>query len=244
MVASPRGYDSARGADRWWSLAAVILVHVVLAWALLAGLRVDVRRQAELITRMVEIDLPPPPPPPAPPPPIEQARSSRAAAAPATHDRLGGSTGPSRIPQPVPVAPVIAISPTPSPGGTAGHGTAAGSGSGGGTGGNGTGSGDGEGGTDLEQIAGDIRPSDYPKAALRAGIGGRVEFRFTVGVSGRVTGCTVTRSSGNAELDATTCRVIVQRFRYRPSTDASGRPVVDEIEGDHLWSVNRRDEQD
>ncbi len=225
------------------SILGVALIHVALGWALLAGLNVDVRHSAELITRMVEIDLPPPPPPP-PPPPVKRARTARAAAAPAAHDRPGGSTGPERMPRPTPVAPVVAKSPTPSPGGSSGHGTAIGSGSGGGTGGRGTGNGDGEGGTDLEQIAGEIRPSDYPKAALKAGIGGRVEFRFTVAASGRVSNCAITRSSGNAELDATTCRVIIQRFRYRPSTDAAGRPRADEVEGDHLWSVDRREESD
>ena len=243
MTGPPRGYESARGSDRWLSIGAVVLVHVAFGWALLAGLNVDVRHPVELITRMVEIDLPPPPPPP-PPPPVKRARATKAAAAPATHDRLGGSTGPARKPRPTPVAPVVAKSPTPTPGGTAGHGTAIGSGSGGGTGGNGTGSGNGAGGTDLEQIAGEIRPSDYPKAALKAGVGGRVEFRFTVSASGRVTSCAITRSSGNAELDATTCRIIIQRFRYRPSTDAAGRPRADEVEGDHVWSVNRREEQD
>ncbi|MEO5809168.1 MAG: energy transducer TonB [Sphingomicrobium sp.] len=225
------------------SILGVALIHVALGWALLAGLNVDVRHSAELITRMVEIDLPPPPPPP-PPPPVKRARTARAAAAPAAHDRPGGSTGPERMPRPTPVAPVVAKSPTPSPGGSSGHGTAIGSGSGGGTGGRGTGNGDGDGGTDLEQIAGEIRPSDYPKAALKAGIGGRVEFRFTVAASGRVSNCAITRSSGNAELDATTCRVIIQRFRYRPSTDAAGRPRADEVEGDHLWSVDRREESD
>ena len=241
MTGPPRGYESARGFDRWLSIGAVALIHVALGWALLAGLNVDVRHPVDLITRMVEIDLPPPPPPP---PPVEQARRAKAAAAPAAHDRPGGSTGPAARPQPVPVAPIVAKSPTPTPGGTTGHGTAIGSGSGGGTGGTGTGSGDGDGGTDLEQVAGEIRPSDYPRAALKAGIGGRVEFRFTVAASGRVSDCAVTRSSGNAELDATTCRVIVQRFRYRPSTDAAGRPHADVIEGDHLWSVDRREESD
>jgi periplasmic protein TonB len=50
-----------------------------------------------------------------------------------------------------------------------------------------------------------------------------------------VTSCTITRSSGVGELDALTCRLIQQRFRYRPSTDRSGRPIPDEVEGEQDW---------
>ena len=90
-------------------------------------------------------------------------------------------------------------------------------------------------------MSGEFRSTDYPRA-VRAGIGGKVEFRFTVGVNGRVTHCTITRSSGNADLDATTCRVVMKRFRYRPSTDANGRPIPDLVEGDVDWSdVSRGD---
>ena len=71
------------------------------------------------------------------------------------------------------------------------------------------------------------------------GIGGRVGMVFTVGANGRVTSCTVTRSSGVPELDSLTCRLIQQRFRYRPSTDRYGRPIPDEVEGEHDWVAGR-----
>jgi protein TonB len=61
---------------------------------------------------------------------------------------------------------------------------------------------------------------------------------FTVGVDGRARGCRVTRSSGVAELDALTCRLIEKRFRFRPSTDRYGRPVPDEVDWDHDWIAN------
>ena len=62
---------------------------------------------------------------------------------------------------------------------------------------------------------------------------------FTVGPNGRVTSCTVTRSSGVPQLDALTCRLIQERFRYRPSTDRYGRPIADEVEGEHDWVASR-----
>ena len=72
-----------------------------------------------------------------------------------------------------------------------------------------------------------------------AGIGGRVTVTFTVQVNGRATGCRVSRSSGVPELDALTCRLIEQRFRFRPSTDRFGRPIPDEVDWDHDWVANR-----
>jgi protein TonB len=233
------GYES-RGyvdkGERWRSIAAVALVHVGLAYALLSGLSVHVQRSAQAVTQLIAVRLLPPPPPPPNVVVEPKKRSPAQSAAPvAAHDRPGGSTGPSTIKAPNPVAVIVPIAPTVSPGGTAGHGTLTGTGSGGGPGGQGTGTGQGDGGTELEWLSGEFRPSDYPRS-VPAGVSGKVEFRFIVGVNGRVTNCAITRSSGNANLDATTCRVVMKRFRYRPSTDANGRPIPDLVEGDEDWS--------
>ena len=59
--------------------------------------------------------------------------------------------------------------------------------------------------------------------------------RYTVGVDGRPSGCTITQSSGNADLDETTCRLIEQRFRYEPARDAEGRAIPDVQTGRHIW---------
>jgi protein TonB len=164
----------------------------------------------------------------------------RAAAAPKTEPKpIGGSPGP--VPSHVLPAPtpIVALHPSaPASGGGAGAGPALGSGAGGGSGGQGYG-GDDEGGTDLVQIAGEILPSDYPRDLRERGVGGRVGILFTVGVDGRVTSCRVTRSSGVPELDVLTCRLIQERFRYRPSTDRYGRPIPDEVEGEHDWVAAR-----
>jgi len=124
--------------------------------------------------------------------------------------------------------------------GTGGGGSGAGSGSGSGTGtgtGTGSGTGIGRGGTGgrgsggSEPVAraklrgGKIGPADYPRAA--GGAQGTVEARLTVSAAGAVTGCRVTRSSGNRVLDETTCRLIRERFRFVPARDAQGRAVAD-----------------
>jgi protein TonB len=225
-----------RPRERLVALVAVALVQLGLGAALLSGLRVDVLRQNDLVAKLIEITLPQQPPPP---PPVVQvrprpARHETAAAPKAAPKPIGGSPGlqPSHaLPAPT---PVVAVHPTaPASGGGSGTGSALGSGAGGGTGGQGYG-GD-EGATDLVQIAGEITSSDYPADLRSRGIGGRVGMVFTVGANGRVTSCTVTRPSGVPELDALTCRLIQQRFRYRPSTDRFGRPIADEVEGEHDW---------
>jgi protein TonB len=73
--------------------------------------------------------------------------------------------------------------------------------------------------------------ADYPKAAIRRREQGTVWFRVEIGPDGRVTRCAVTRSSGSAALDSTTCRLAARRFRYRPATDAAGHPVSDVKDG-------------
>ena len=231
-----------RPRERATALAAVVIVQLVLGFVLLNGLHVDVSHPRDLVERLVSVTLPKPPPPPQPPPRPVQPRPKpkhQEAAPKAQPAKLGGSPGPKPAHAPPSVTPVVAIRPTAAPsGGGSGSGPAIGAGAGGGTGGNGNG--DDEGGTDLEQIAGEITPSDYPSNLREAGVGGRVSFVFTVEPNGRVGRCTVTRSSGVPQLDALTCRLIQQRFVYRPSTDRYGRPIADEVEGEHDWIARRR----
>jgi protein TonB len=84
-----------------------------------------------------------------------------------------------------------------------------------------------------------INVADYPRAALAARAGGTVFLRFVVGPDGRVTDCTVTKTSGRTDLDATTCRIVRKRFRYKPARDASGSAVSATIVGTHEWTVIR-----
>lgn len=212
----------------------------MLGLALLSGLRVSIPRSIDVVEKLIDLQLiPPRPPPTAPRPRIEAKPRQFAASAPkAQPAKLGGSPGPVPAAALPSVAPIVLVRPNAPPsGGGAGTGAATGSGEGGGLGGDGTGSRNG--GTELEQIAGEITPRDYPRQLGRAGIGGRVGLLFSVGVNGRVTRCVVTHSSGVPELDSLTCSLIRQRFVFRPATDRFGRPVADEVEGEHVWDVGR-----
>ena len=225
-----------RPRDRAFALSAVALVQLALGFVLLRGFHVDVAQSGEVIQQLIDIALVKPPPPPPPPRPVPPRRPERRqqAAPKAAPDKLGGSPGPKPAHASPSVTPVVAVKPTAArSGGGAGSGPALGSGAGGGTGGNGYG--DDEGGTDSELIAGEFRTSDYPPNLARARVGGRVTVTFTVQVNGRATQCRVTRSSHVPELDALTCHIIEERYRFRPATDAYGRPEADQADLDQEW---------
>lgn len=222
------------------ALAGVAAVQIALGLALFSGLRVTIARPPEVVQRLIEIALPASPPRV----PITTSRRRRSVHAAAVAPRAerkpaGGSPGPAKSRETPAVAPIVALRPAAAPpGGGTGSGPASGVGAGGGPGGQGFG-GD-EDGSDIELIAGAILPSDYPRELGNAGIGGRVSVTFTVQVNGQPTGCRVTRSSGTPRLDALTCRIIEQRFRFRPSTDRHGRAIPDEVDWDHDWIPSSR----
>jgi protein TonB len=236
MPAYAERNKTVRPRERAIALAAVVLVQLALGLALLNGLRVQFSRPGEIVSRLIDVTLQSPPPPVVRLSAKPESRPAEQSSAPKAEPKpLGGSPGPQQAHAPPSVAPVVAMRPSAAPsGGGSGTGPALGSGAGGGTGGAGYGA-SGGGGTDIEQIAGDITPRDYPRHLAKAGIGGTVRMRFTVGVNGRATGCTITRSSGVPELDMLTCRLIEQRFVYRPATDGHGRPVPDQVEIDWTW---------
>ena len=246
MIAASRYGQPARRGDRVIAIILVALVHIGLALVLLNGFTVRIDPHAQSSLQLIDVRLPPPlPPPPPPPPPKQMHKVRREAAAKAVVAPKGGTKAPERIKRAAPVVPipkiVLPTAKVASGGGNAGRGgPSAGFGAGGGQGGNGDGDGDGEGGSDLTQIAGGIGPQDYPPSLRDRGVGGRVFMTFTVAPNGRVTRCSVTRSSGVPELDQLTCRLIQQRFVYRPSTDRNGRPIVSEVDYDHMWIPHSR----
>ena len=80
---------------------------------------------------------------------------------------------------------------------------------------------------------------DYPAAAWREGREGTVKFALAIDAYGRVTQCTVTQSSGHADLDATTCRLIVRRARFTPNRDAEGKATSGTFSSEVTWRVPR-----
>jgi TonB family protein len=89
-------------------------------------------------------------------------------------------------------------------------------------------------------IARYITDDDYPAAAIRAGEEGTVGTALDISPEGRVTACTITRSSRSAVLDSSTCRLLRARARFTPARDSSGRPVPDRFETAHAWRISAR----
>ncbi len=72
-----------------------------------------------------------------------------------------------------------------------------------------------------------ISDADYPAAAMESGQQGVVRVRFQVTPQGNVGECAVAAPSGSAALDARTCEIIVQRFRFAAARDTEGKPVAE-----------------
>lgn len=179
-----------------------------------------------------------PKPRPTPPPPPERHHKDAGKAAPAAKK---AKAAPVYAPKLAIAKPLVPASPNPGKEAGASNGAAlAGQGGGAGGIGNGTGSGgngdgEGDGGDDPEWVGGKIKDSDYPSEARAIRARGTTETEIRVSADGRPAGCSVTRSSGNGALDATTCRLVLQRFRFRPARDATGRTIAGVVDYDQEW---------
>lgn len=230
--------------DRLKAGLGTLFIEGLLGYALIAGLSGRVIVPPERAMKLFDIQ-----PPPSPPKrPVKSPRTTPRSGA-ASPRNLRATPSELVVPPPIVrpiVPPLIMAAPIAGPGlaASAGASDRPGPGTGSGGQGNGTGSGlggNGEGnggdGTPPRRIGGRIRNSDFPRALSDAGIGGTVSVRYRVGTDGRVSDCLVTGSSGNSELDATTCRLIEQRFRFKPARDAEGREIASIIVENHTWVI-------
>ena len=238
--------------ERAKSAVAAGALQLLIGYAFVTGLGFDLAPPGGEGLKLFDIAAPPPPPAvEEPPPPRTSSRKPEGAASPAnlvakpTPVVAPLPVVPLLLPPPVIAAPAAGTGGDPSAGASnvPGPGTGAGGeGVGIGSGGRGSGSGGGGGGAGVRArlLKGRIVNSDYPEAASRAGAVGTVIARFTVRADGRASQCRVTRSSGNADLDATTCRLIEKRFRYAPARDAAGEAMPDVMGWKQEWWLERR----
>lgn len=217
---------------------------VIVGWVMATGFDLAIVRTAQDAISAISIPAPAVSKPPTPAEAWNDTPSGEASAA-NQHAKAAAVAAPKTklppiVPPPVPAAPKpgtgneasAGATPDPGPGSGAG-------GQGDGTGSGGSGSGTG-GGMRPIWVSGRIADRDYPGSASRARIGGEVEVRFTIETSGRVTRCRVSRSSGDAALDSTTCRLIEKRFRFRPATNARGEAIASEYGWRQSWWLERR----
>ncbi|HET8611356.1 MAG TPA: TonB family protein [Sphingomonas sp.] len=231
-----------RSRDKLWSACAAAIVVALLGYALLLGLTVELGRAREQAPMAVlDIRIPPPPPPQHPPHRIKPRRG-RSPHRPSPPNLKAKSTEILRPPPVLPVPSPVITAPKVGPGMAPSAGASDRPGPGFGAGGQGEGAGGGgdEGGdTPPRLIHGRLHFSDLPNDLRDGTVSGTVSVEYDVDVDGRARNCAVTRSSGNAELDQATCRLIEERFRFDPSRDAEGRPVPSSIVENHSWIVDR-----
>lgn len=232
-MATHANFATASRRPRPGTLTLIVLLHVAAIYALAKFLAPQASASVERAV-LSTFSVPAEPPPPDPPPPQEPE--------PEPDSGTAGEQGRKAVPKPV-VAPQpkVVIKPAPpapraSSTGAANTSGARESGTGTGAGGSGTGTGSGNDGsgqgggiaTRPEWIGGAINNArDYPTPAggRQARIGTEVIVKVTVGTDGRASDCSVYKPSPDAEADAITCRLVVQRLRFRPALNVAGDPV-------------------
>ncbi len=199
------------------AIVIVVLIHVALGYAFVTGLAYQYVKKVSKEFNTFDVQPPPPPPPPdEPPPPPPDQPAAQAPPVVSPPPIVRNPNPPPQIVTTVPTPPVVFI-PTPraapppvvvappappAPPKVSKAASAKGN---------------------LGQYFG---RDNYPPAALRAGAEGRVVARLNIGADGRVSNCAVTASSGNSDLDDTTCRIARSRARFTPAKDQNGNPIA------------------
>jgi protein TonB len=213
--------------NRTAAIIIVALIHAVLGYALVTGLAYDVVKKAAEDLKTFDVEEEPPPPEEEPPPPEEtpQETPPPPVAAPPPLVRTPVQESPVQAtPNPPPVVPITpratpappappAPPPPPPPVQRSEPKSAVGS------------------------LQGLFRSDDYPDSALDREEQGTVRVSLTIGTNGRVSGCSVSSSSGSSTLDRATCRIITSRARFTPAMDSNGNPTTGNFSQSITWRV-------
>jgi protein TonB len=221
--------------DQAKAIAAVIAVHAALAAIILTGLNGRIVTQA--VESLKTFDLRrPPPPPPEPPPPARRAERAKleegAAGKKAEPSPVVAPQPKLPLPSPIPAASVAGTGNAPSQG-AANAGTGPGAG-GTGIGRGGGGIGDFTGFTPARMI-GKIPNSEYRRISAGRIPRGSASIGFTVNTNGRISGCRIVRSSGDALVDSRVCAAATRYLLFSPARDPSGRPVAQDLTYTPNW---------
>ncbi|UVI40536.1 energy transducer TonB [Qipengyuania spongiae] len=85
--------------------------------------------------------------------------------------------------------------------------------------------------------AGWVTTGDYRSSWINRDLTGTARFRLEISAEGRVTGCTITGSTGHSELDQATCNLVTRRARFQPARGSSGEPVASTYSNAVRWVV-------
>lgn len=214
--------DQQMSGNKVTALIIVAILHVLVGYALVTGLAYEAYKKVKDVTAAVNIkeetppEEPPPPPPKqdTPPPPIVAPPPPISFNAPAPQIETVTTAPPVALP-PAPVAVPAPPAPPPPPA------------------------------PKYSPVAAKPKgnpgnwatTNDYPSRALREEREGTTGFRLTIGPDGKVVDCTVTRSSGSADLDEATCSNIRRRARFEPAKDGDGNPTTGSYASSVRWVI-------
>lgn len=80
-------------------------------------------------------------------------------------------------------------------------------------------------------------PEDVPMRLVEPNVLQTVGIALTTTPDGKVQGCAIEKSSGNAKLDAYTCRIASRRARFQAPTHADGSPAYLVYRTDIDWWI-------
>ena len=213
--------DQKMSGNRITALIIVAILHVIVGYALVTGLAYEAVKKIKERVETFDVDEekppeePPPPPPdqPVPPPPIV------APPPPISFERpspVQAVTEPPKVFLPVPTAAPPPPPPPPPPAVNKSRGARP--------------KGQGAWAARIQE--------NYPAAALRKEIEGRVGVRVTVGPDGRVSACSVTSGSGSGDLDSAACSGMERYARFEPALDAAGNPTTGSFSTSIVYKIN------
>ncbi|NTS65301.1 energy transducer TonB [Sphingomonas sp. HHU CXW] len=217
--------DQAPGSRRIATIAGVAVIHGLLGFAFVTGMASSFVTEVSRTLTTSNVPVETPPPPDTPPPPEQTATAPASASSVTTViPRVPTPAASSTVfvdllpasPSPLPPAP-IDVAP-PSPPVTVSKASA------------------------VRAIGNRntwITTDDYPAAALRAEDEGSVAISVQIGSDGRVTGCTVTASSGSSTLDSAACRLYQRRARFEPARDDAGAAIATSYTDRVRWQLPR-----
>ena len=192
------------------ALVIVALIHLALGYAFVTGLAYQYIKKTTEKLNTFDVAPPPPPPPdvpPPPPPPDTKAPPPPVVSPPPIVRTVTPPPVIATVATPPPPRPIAPPQPPTPPAPPAPRVVSQAAGLKG-------------------NVAQFFGADAYPPAAIRAEAQGRVVARLTVGADGRVSDCSVTTSSGNSDLDTTTCRIAKSRVRFTPAKDDSGTAIA------------------
>lgn len=82
-----------------------------------------------------------------------------------------------------------------------------------------------------------VTDSDYRPRWQRENLTGSASFALAIDAGGKVTGCTITRSTGHAVLDAATCELVTKRAKFDAARDGTGKAVSGSYSGTITWNI-------